>query len=150
MKELTREQQLLLLRIEKARIILSGELERESVTSEEIIRSFGKKDNYRLKYTHKYRENILRDINNCPFLLCDQDYLNLNIKKMLPSILKVRFDMEIDELCALYEKGDITDDELLERKEMLKFCYYESSKEGKQILKNGKVKSVVNNKIRSV
>ena len=148
MKELTKEQQLLLLRIEKARVMLAGELERGYITSRDIISTFSKDDNYRLSNNHEYKINVLKNIINCPFLLCDQDNLDMDIKKLLPNILKVRYDSEIEELYALYENGDITDDELLEGKQGLKFCYYESSIEGKQIFKNGKVKSVVNNKIR--
>lgn len=148
MKELTREQQVLLLRIEKARVMLAKELERGYITSVDIINSFSKDDNYRLSNDHVYRENVIKNIINSPFVLCDQDNLDINLKKLLPNILKVRYDLEKEELYTLYENGDITEDELLDGKEMLKFCYYESSCEGKQILKNGKVKSVINNQIR--
>lgn len=148
MKELKRKQQLLLLRIEKARIMLSGELEREFITTRDIISSFSKDSNYRLSNNHEYKICVLKNIINSPFLLCDQDNLDIEIKKLLPNILKVRYDIELEELYVLYENGDISDNELLESKEMLKFCYYESSVEGKQILKTGKVKNVADNKIR--
>lgn len=148
MKELTREQQVTLLRIEKARVILDGDLGRGYITSKDIIRSFSKSDNYRLSNNHDHKENIIKNIINSPFLLCDLDNLDIEIKKLLPNILKVRYDLEIEELYTLYDNGDISNDELIELKEMLKFCYYESSMDGKQIFKNGKVKSVVNNKIR--
>ncbi len=148
MKKLTKEQELLLLRIKKARIMLAGELERGYITSIDIINSFSKDDNYRLSNNHDHRQNVIKNIINSPFLLCDQDSLDFNIKKLLPNILKARYDSEIEELYALYDNGDITEDELLERKEMLKLCYYESSLDGQDISKNGKVKSVVNNRIR--
>ena len=148
MKELTKEQELLLLRIEKARVILAGDLERGYITTRDIIRCISKDDNYRLSNNHDHRDNIIKNIINSPFILCDQDNLDIEIKKLLPNILKVRYDSEIEELYALYDNGDISDDELINGKEMLKFCYYESSTDGKQIFKNGKVKSVVNNRIR--
>lgn len=148
MEELTREQQLLLLKIEKARTILAGELERGYITSRDIIKTFSKDDNYRLSNNHEYKINVLKNIVNSPFVLCDQANLDMDLKKLLPSILKVRYDYEIEELYSLYDNGDITEDELLKAKKMLKFCYYESSIDGRQIFKNGKVKNVVNNKIR--
>lgn len=148
MKELTREQQMLLLRIEKARVMLAGELERGYITSVDIINSFSKDDNYRLNNNCDYRQKIIKHIINSPFILCDQDNLDIDLKKLLPNILKVRYDLEKEELYTLYENGDITEDELLDGKYMLKFCYYESSCEGKQILKKGKVKNVIDNKIR--
>ena len=122
MKELTRERELLLLRIERARVMLAGELERGFITSKDIINSFSSNDNYRLSNNHEYKINVLKNIINSPFILCDQNNLDMDIKKLLPNILKVRYDSEIEELYTLYENGDITDDELLEGKEKLKFC----------------------------
>ena len=148
MKELTRKEEVILLRIKKAKIILAGQLERGYITSRDIISLFSKDDNYRLSNNHEYKINVLKNIINSPFLLCDQDNLEMSMKKLLPNILKVRYDYEIEELYSLYENGNITNDELIEGKQMLKFCYYESSMDGKQIFKNGKVKNVVNNKIR--
>lgn len=148
MKRLNKKQQVLLLRIEKARVMLASELERGYITSSDIISSFSKDDDYRLSNNHEHKDNIIKNIINSPFVLCDLDNLDIEIKKLLPNILKVRYDMELEELYALYDNGDITEDELIEGKEMLKLCYYESSVDGKQIFKNGKVKSVVNNKIR--
>ena len=149
MKELTKKQELLLLRIEKARIMLSGELERGLISTSDIIKLFSRDDNYRLSSNQDYKVSVLKNIINSPFLLCDQDCLDIDIKKLLPNILKVRYDSEIEELYNLYDNGDINNDELIEGKKMLKFCYYESSMDGKQIFKNGKVKNVVNNIIRS-
>lgn len=142
MKKLTKNQELLLLRIEKARVMLTGELERGFITSRDIISCFSKDSNYRLSNNYEYKINVLKNIINCPFLLCNQDNLDMDIKKILPNILKERYDSEMEELYTLHENGDITDDELLESKEMLKFCYYESSVEGKQIFKNGKLKKI--------
>lgn len=148
MKELTKEQHIILLKIEKARITLAGELQRGYITTRDIISTFLKDSEYRLSNNHEHKTNILKNIINSPFILCDQDNLEMDIKKLLPNILKTRYDLEMEELYSLYNNGDITDDELLDGKQMLKFCYYESSMDGKQIFKNGKVKSVVNNKIR--
>jgi len=91
MKELTKEQQITLLRIEKARVMLAGDLERKYINSRDIICSFSKDENYRLSNNHEHRENIIKNIINSPFLLCDQDNLDIEIKKLLPNILKVRY-----------------------------------------------------------
>lgn len=144
-----KEKEMLLLKIEKARILLGSELETGFIHYNDIIKSFSKSDDYRLSGKYDYKLSVLKDIINSPFILCDQNCLDINLKKILPSILKVRYETEIEELYALYENGDISSDDLLEGKEYLKFCYYESSEEGKQILKTGKVKCVVNNTIRS-
>ena len=139
----------LLVKIEEARIMLGFDLENGLITNDDIINSLTQDNNYRLSTISGYKSKLLRDIANAPFLLCDQDSLDLNIKKLLPSILHVRFNMEMEELYALYENGDLSADELLTEKKMLKFCYYESSVDGKHILKNGHVKPVVNNIIKS-
>lgn len=146
MEKLTKKK--VLIRIEQARFILGSEIECGLITTNDIIRLFNKDDHYRLTKVKDYKDQQLRNIANAPFLLCDQDNLDLNIKKILPNILKVRFDTEVEELYYLYENGELSIDELLEKKEMLNFCYYGSSMDGKNILKNGKVKSVVNNRIR--
>ena len=142
MKKLTKEQELMLLKIERGRAILACELEKGFIDSGDIARLFRHDISYGFKKARDYREKVLIHIFNNPYMLCDQDNLDIDIKKLLPQILKTRYDIELEELYALYEQCYISDDELLERKEMLKFCYYESSVDGEEIAKNGKVRKL--------
>lgn len=156
MGKLTKEQQNILLRIERARILLSADLTNKVITERDILdllkekSDFGlnlrmiykSKGNFGVKIGLDYKSKVLREIFNCPFLLCDQKQLPLSIKQILPIILKARYDNELDELYCLEEQNLISSDELLERKEMLKYCYYGTSEEGKAILKNNSVKKL--------
>lgn len=146
MNKITKQK--VLMRIEKARLILGSEIECGLITSKDIIKTFSTSDSYRLQKVKDYKEQQLRNIANSPFLLCDQNKLDLNIKKVLPNLLKVRYDSEVEELYYLYENGHISNDELFEQKEMLNLCYYHSSVDGKSILKTGHVKCVIDNVIK--
>ena len=104
-----------------------------------------KKDkNYTLNKTKKYKEILLKQIISSPFVLCDQKRLSLEVKRLLPIILGTRCQDEIEELEKQNELGFINDDELKEELEMLKFVYYLSSEDGREILKTGHVKNVKN------
>ena len=129
-------------RINKARIMLDQELEYGLITDSDILGLFKKDKNYSLNKARNYKELLLRQIICSPFVLCDQDRLSLDLKKLLPMILKIRSKDEIEELEKIHKLGFINAEELKEEKEMVKFIYYLSSEEGRQILKNGKVKNV--------
>lgn len=141
-----------LIRIENARQALNVYLENGFITEEDILGLLNKKSDYGFKYKDKvqtYKKCILRDIFNSPFILCDQDCLSLNIKQLLPIILKVRYDKEIDELKYMLENGYIKKEEYIEEEKLIKYNYYGSSKDGKSILKNGHVDVLRDNKIKS-
>ena len=70
------------------------------------------------------------------------------MKKLLPSILKCRYDIEHEELEYLLKIGEISKEEFESELDMLEYCYYKSSFDCKEILKNGHVKDVVDNVIR--
>ena len=140
-----------LIRIEAARQALNIYLENGFITEEDILRLLKKKSDYGFRYKDKvqtYKKSILRDIFNSPFILCDQDNLSLNIKQLLPLILKSRYDREIDELKYMLENGYINKEEYIEEEKLLKYNYYGSSKDGKSILKNGHVDNLLDNKIK--
>ena len=91
---------------------------------------------------------LLQEIFNAPFLLCDQPMLSLSFKKLLPSILGARYAHEVEELKQMRQLGYITKDELKEQRDLLKYSYYYTSEEGSYILRRGHVKNVVDNVIR--
>ena len=68
--------------------------------------------------------------------------MSLEVKRLLPIILGTRCQDEVEELEKQNELGFINDDELKEELEMLKFVYYLSSEDGREILKTGHVKNV--------
>lgn len=143
------EKTLMLLRIERARIELNADLYNGLVTEADIYELFNCGLEFGLSKSNDIKIKRLKEIFNCPFLLCDQDILSFNMKKLLPMILKSRYTTEVEELYKLYEDGLMSPEELLNRKELIKFAFYNTSKEGKYILKNGHVKQVKDNVLRA-
>ena len=90
--------------------------------------------------THKKREflryKILKDIINCPYLLCDQENLSSEIKRILPSILISRFNIEKDELDYQFENFYIDEETYNKEIDELQYFYFKSTEEGKEIFKN--------------
>lgn len=129
-------------RIDRARILLDQNLECGLITDEDIFGLLKKDKNYTLNKTKKYKEILLKQIISSPFVLCDQKRLSLEVKRLLPIILGTRCQDEVEELEKQNELGFINDDELKEELEMLKFVYYLSSEDGREILKTGHVKNV--------
>lgn len=129
-------------RIDRARILLDQNLECGLITDEDIFGLLKKDKNYTLNKTKKYKEILLKQIISSPFVLCDQKRLSLEVKRLLPIILETRCQDEVEELEKQNELGFINDDELKEELEMLKFVYYLSSEDGREILKTGHVKNV--------
>lgn len=148
---LTDKKKINLVRIEAARQALNIYIENGFITEEDILHLLTVKSDYGFKYKDKvqtYKKCILRDIFNSPFILCDQDSLSLNVKQLLPIILKSRYDKEIDELKYMLENGYINKEEYIEEEKLLKYNYYGSSKDGKSILKKGHVDNLLDNKIK--
>lgn len=129
-------------RINRARILLDQNLECGLITDEDIFGLLKKDKNYTLNKAKKYKEILLKQIISSPFVLCDQKRLSLEVKRLLPIILGTRCQDEVEELEKQNELGFINDDELKEELEMLKFVYYLSSEDGREILKTGHVKNV--------
>ena len=131
-----------LFRIKVAKKQLTIYLKNRLINMDDIKKVFESSNNYGLSIECvNYKNKILKQIFNCPFLLLDQD-LSINIKKLLPEFLKYRYDMEISELDNLLELGQISEDEYINEKEILKLYYYKTSDEGRVILKKGKIKSI--------
>ena len=135
-------------RINKARITLDQELECEFITDSDIFGLLRKDKNYSLETVKNYKDLLLKQIICSPFVLCDQSRLSIDLKKLLPIMLEIRSKDEIEELEKMQELGFINAAEFKEEKEMVKFVYYLSSEEGRQILKNGHVKNVKDNVLR--
>lgn len=150
MGRLTNSKKIKLLRIEKARIFLKQDLENGLITEEDVIGLFNKDVNYGInkKQIFNKKEKLLKDIFNCPFLLCDQDVLSQDLKKVLPVFLSVRYNIEKEMLDFYYKQGYLNEIEYNKELDELEFCYYKSSKDGKNILKTGCVVGIKNNIIR--
>lgn len=148
---ITEKKKLKLLQIEKARYILNIELENGVITEKDIMSLISVNKNFGIrkgKSQYSYKHTVLMSIFNCPFVLCDQPILSLEIKKILPIFLDARYNTELDELNLCYKQGYINDKELEEETKLLKFCYYGSSNDGKSILKNGHVDNVLDSKVK--
>ena len=140
MSRLTNSKKIKLLKIEKARLILSQHLKDNFITEKDIIHLIDKDINYGIRKSKErlsYKESVLKDIFNCPFLLCDQEYLSINIKKLLPVYLDVRYNTEKEMIEYYHNQCFISDEEYKEQLDELEFCYYKSSNDGKNILKTG-------------
>ena len=123
-----------LLRVEKAKFELDRELKTQFINELDILYVLGKDVNYGVsKEKTSFRHQILKDIMNCPFILCDQEYLSTNIKEMLPYILISRFNIEKDELNYQFENFYIDEETYNKELEELEYFYFKSSEEGKKI-----------------
>ena len=142
------EKTLMLLKIERARIEVKADLYNGLINEADIYSLFNCGLEFGLSKSTNVKVKRLKEIFNCPFLLCDQDILSLDMKRLLPMMLKSKYTTEVEELYKLYEEGLISPEELLEKKELIKFVFYKSSKDGKEILKNGHVKQVKDNVLR--
>lgn len=129
-------------RINKARAILDMNLECNLISSENIITLLKKDKNYAFSRPKNNKDRLLKQIIVSPFVLCDQKRLSLEVKKLLPIMLETRCQDEVEELEKQNELGFIDDSELKEELEMLKFVYYLSSEDGREILRTGHVKNV--------
>ena len=104
-----------------------------------------KNANYGLKKGNKqnYKSSILKDIYNCPFLLCDQENLSVDIKKLLPVFLNTRYQIEKDMLDFYYSECYFTEEEYNKEIDELDFVYYKSSNDGKKIQKTGTAVGII-------
>ena len=148
--KLQKERKIKLTRMEIDRLNIKKYLEDEFITVEDIISLINIDKNYGVLLNKKSdcKTTVLRHIYNCPFLLCDQECAGVEIKKILPSLLNNRYNMEINELNNLYDQGDMDQEEYYQQKSIINFCYFNSSKEGKEILKFGHIQNVADNAIR--
>lgn len=144
--KINEQKRLNLFRIEQARFMLNYNIENDIITEGDIISILKLDSNFALnKKNTNYKTKVLRDIYNSPFILCDQKNLSLDFKKILPIILNTRYLIELEELNLMYKKGYIDKDEYTFEEKMLKFNYYQSSEDGKNILKTGHVSNVLDN-----
>ena len=150
MGRLTNSKKIKLLKLEKARLMLSVDLKNGLITEEDIIKLGTKDANYGFKYGKvSYKLAVLKSVLNCPSVLCDQDSLSIEFKKILPLFLDARYKIEQDELKYQYSEGYISKEEYEKELDELEFVYYKSSNDGKSILKTGHVCDVKDNIIRT-
>ena len=142
------ERKLISLKVAAARIKVAGEIERGTITEKDLVWLMNQDSNFGLEKELNAKQKLLQEIFNSPFLLCDQPALSLTLKKLLPSILGVRYSHEVEELKQMRNLGYISKEELKEKRDLLKFSYYYTSEEGSYILRRGHVKNVVDNVIR--
>jgi hypothetical protein len=142
MKNLTREVQQKLFNVEKKRIELSRMMELGMITDEDILNLIKLDVNYGLRINRTEdnpKKLMLKNIFNCPFLLCDQKNLSNNIKMVLPYLLNARYNVEKNNLKIYLEQNLIDDVEYENTMDELNFFYYESTHDGKSILENNYV-----------
>lgn len=140
MKQLTREMQRRLYNIEKVKTELSKYLEASIITEKDIFCLLKKDMNFGVRYldsSNNPKEKMLKNIFNCPFLLCDQKLISNDIKELLPYFLRARYETEKETLRVYFEQSFIDENEYKEELENLKFFYYESSNDGRCILETG-------------
>lgn len=150
MEDLELRKELELEKIQKARQIMNQSLECGLITTNDIFNLLKKDKNYAFIKTKNYKELLLKQIIMSPFVLCDQEKLDIEVKKILPMMLQSRCQDEIEELEMMQELGYISEKELKQEKQMMKFVYYLSSEEGRQILKCGHAKNVKDNVLRKI
>lgn len=141
----------LLKRIQLLRFKLNKEIENGLISEDDIISVIKGNINYifcKDKKVQSYKQKVLKDIYNCPFLLCDQNNVSLKIKKLLPLFLNMRYLKEIEEIEYLLKSSYINNKEYEELISITKFTYFESSIDGKNILENGQVDNVISNELK--
>lgn len=142
------ERRIIALKVESARLRIGEKLSVGTITTEDLVWLLKQGSDYGLVKVSTAKEKLLQEIFNAPFLLCDQDMLDLNLKKLLPAILRSRYTTEVDELTHMRNSGLISKEELKEKRNLLKYCYYYTSEEGQHILRREHVKNVKDNVIR--
>lgn len=148
--KIQKERRIKLIGIEIDRLNIKKYLEDEYITDEDILALSNIDKNYGVLSNQKSdcKTTILKHIYNCPFLLCDQEGVSVEIKQILPLFLNYRYSIEIKELDNLYKQGYINQKEYYKQKDLIKFYYYLSSKDGKEILKYGRIQNITDNVIR--
>lgn len=147
--KISEQKKINLLRIERARIMLGYDIDNGIINEKDIIDLLKLDSSFALDIKKaNYKTKVLKNIYNCPFLLCDQEHISLNLKKVLPLFLESRYLNELEELELMYKKGYINKEEYIFEQKILKFNYYQSSEDGKNILKTGHVSCVVDNVLR--
>lgn len=151
MGRLTNSKKIKLLKVERARAILSQEIKVGLITADDILSLISKDINYGLRKRNEklsYKEAVLKNVFNCPFLLCDQDNLDISIKKLLPNFLSVRYNTEKDILKYYFDNCFLSLEEYNKELDELEFLFYKSTFDGKSILKTGCAVGIKSNIIK--
>jgi len=134
------ERQKNLIRINNKRSEINLALQNGLITEDDIISLLKKDINYGVRNLQSYqspKNKMLKNIFNCPFLLCDQEILSDELKLLLPHLLSARYNTEKDALKVYLEQCFIDENEYNEELDNLNFFYYESSNDGRSILESG-------------
>ena len=124
-------------RIKEAESTLADYLKNGFITESDIMQLFNETSNYGINiiYGVDYKTKILRMIYNCPFILCNVDNLSRTLKQELNKFLHKRYNMELDELDLYLNEGELSFDEYLDKKEILKLYYFGDSKKSRKVKK---------------
>ena len=138
-------------KLEISRNLFKKAFEGGKITEEEIISNFRKNINDILNIyssqVKSYLDLLLADIYLNPYILCDQN-ISIRLRKLLPTLLDVRYKTELAELNFLFSEVMITKEEYNSYKKNLDFLYYGSSKDGRRIKKEGVATGIVKKKNR--
>lgn len=148
MEDIFKERRLMALKIQSARLRVERELSEGTITTEDLVCLVNQSSDYGIAKVSTTKEKLLQELFNSPFLLCDQDMLDWDVKQILPNILRSRYSMEMKELKQLCKLGFITKEELKRKGDLVRYCYYYTSEEGQYILRRGHVKNVKDNVIK--
>ena len=128
------------LKIDKQRYYLEELLKSGKIDEKMLVNLMNQDSSFGVPYSGEkltLEKEALREIYNAPFLLCDQEYLSDNIKKLLPIFLDNFYKRNREGFKKQYDDGDITGNEYARRVKLLKYITYESSGDGKNIKMNG-------------
>lgn len=142
MENLTNERKQKLTRINIVRKQISEALKSGFLTDDDIIALARKDSNYGIRNVtecNNFKVKMLKNIFNCPFLLCDQEYLSDVIKALLPYFLNARYKTEKDTLECYLEQYFIDENEYEKELDDLEFYFYKSSNDGLSIYETGHV-----------
>ena len=137
---LDQELVILQLKIDKQRYYLDMLLESGKINEKMLVNLMMKDSFFGIPHSGEeltLEEQALREIYNAPYLLCDQEHLSDNVKKLLPIFLESFYKRNREDLKRSYEEGDMTGNEYASVVKKLRYATYESSEDGKCIKQNG-------------
>ena len=122
-----------LLKIEKYRCAIEQAIKANILTNEDILELLNVDINYGLDINRcrDNKERMMKTIYNAPFILCDIDLFDKNMKQVIYSLLKYRYEIELKEINYDLEQCYIGEEEYNEKIEMLVYNYFYTSEEGR-------------------
>ena len=127
-----------LLKIEQYRYGIENAIKANVLSNEDILGLLNVDINYGLDINRcrDNKERMMKTIYNAPFILCDIDLFDKNMKQVIYSLLKYRYEIELKEINYDLNKCYISEEEYNEKIEMLIYNYFYSSEEGKSFFED--------------